>query len=1102
MRFGILGPLAVWDTGGREVAVPEVKVRKLLAVLLVNRGRPVSTDELVEALWDRRLPRDPAAALQNKVWRLRRTIEDAEPGAGDLVVSQPPGYMLRSDACDIDADQFTALATRAHEAVHPGKRVALAGDALALWRGQPLAEFADDGFVQPTLARLHEQHVVAIEDQVEARLELGEHDLLVSELAVLVDRYPTRERLRATQMRALYRAGRQHEALAGYDDLRRLLADEFGIDPGADLTALHQAILEQAPALDAAQAVPPNNLPVPLTDLIGREQAMDEVCELVGQARLVTLTGTGGVGKTRLALATATQLNRQFPDGTWLVELAALDPPDDPDAAMAEVAGLIAATLDIRDHAVAGVPVTGRPVTPATRLAAALRGKRLLLVLDNCEHLVQAVAAVVGVLLQTAPHIRVLATSQEAIGLPGEVSLVVPPLDLPDTSAVQEPAELEQVGSVRLFMARARAALPGFTLDRDNAKAIAVLCNRLDGIPLALELAATRVRSIGVHDVVARLDDRFRLLNSGNRSPVPRQQTLRAMIDWSWDLLPGPERAVLRRIAVHADGCTLKAVESVCAGPDVPVEEVANHLGRLVDRSLVMMIEDAGGSRYRLLESVAAYCLERLQEAGERDEVRRRHNRYYADLVAPATALLRGHPQREWLRRLDAESSNLRTALDGAVQDGDAELALRLVNSAVWYWFLRGRLGEARRALDLALGLDGGPEQARATATAWQVGVALLTGDYPAPLEHHCRALRAAERIADPAERARSLWFLGFALSGAGELAASEELIERVLTSFRDLGDDWGVAAALSTRAIQRLIRGDLAGLQRDGERGEALFRRLGDQWGRLQTLAPLGALAEIVGDYDKANRLYQDGLRMAEEMGLWLEAGEQLTGLGNIAMLSGDHAAARQYHEKALRLSVEHSNRTGEIHATIGLGLAARREGRLDAAEAYLRQVFDWHRQDESEPGSSLILAELGFVAEQRGDVDSALDLHLRGFRAATSSGDPRAVALSLEGLAGAKTLTGQHELAAHLLGAAAEAREKAGAALPAGEAGDVERISARCREALGEDACRAALERGRRMTFAEVAALVAADHPAIALVAADHVAGHPAADPTVTTG
>ncbi len=1088
MRFGVLGPLAVWTTDGRPVAVPGLKVRALLADLLIHEGRPVPADRLVDDLWGEDLPGNPAGALSAKVSQLRRALEDAEPGARKLVVSPPPGYVLRVDADAVDARRFLSLTAEAGRTGDPRARAALLADALALWRGPALADFTDEPFAQAMITHLHEQRLTAHEDHAEARLALGEHTRLAAELGDLLARHPLRERLRAAHMLALYRSGRQTEALHGYEELRAHLADELGLDPGAELIALHRAILARDPALDppAVPASPParpaTNLPAPLTGLVGRDDAIAEIDALLRADRLVTLTGPGGVGKTRLAVETAWRLTDAFPDGVWLVELAALDRAGVPTTD--SLVDAVATVLDIHDSAGPGEPVD--------RLVGALRPRRLLLVLDNCEHLVEPVAELAELLLRAVPGLRVLATSQEPLALTGEVVWNVPPLETPDADADLD--ALERTGSVRLFVTRARATTRGFTLDADTAPAVATLCRRLDGIPLALELAATRVRALGVHGLVDRLDDRFRLLATGHRGAPPRQRTLHAMIGWSWDLLTGPERLALRRLAVHAGGCTLSAAEAVCGADDLPAADVLDLLARLVDRSLVTVTHTADGPRYRLLESVAAYCVERVHEAGEFEPLRRRHRRYYTELAEEAERHLYGHDQRRWLRRLDAEAANLRAALDGAVADRDPEGGLRLVNAMTWYWFLRGRLAEAGRSSASVLAITTGTAGAtanmpgvtagvpgvaripalRARALAWQAGFAFLHGDVA-----DRAAMRLYEDIDDPGERARAQWFLAFTGMGAGGPAAGEKPLDEALAAFGALGDRWGTAAALVTRAKHAHIRGETAALERDSERAAELFGEIGDRWGQLQATEWLGGLAEMTGDYERADRLHRDGVHMAEELGLWPEVAVRLAWVGWIALQRGDHTGARESGVRAARLASEQGHQVGQIFAETVLAYAARRAGGLDLAETHLRNILEWTPKREDGETDHLvhlpmILVELGFVFEERGDAATARAMHLESFAVARELDAFRDVIRAMEGLAGALSLAGEHGHAARLLGAAASARLATAMPPAPAERGDIDRITARAREALGGDDFASCFEHGGDLTPEEARSLV----------------------------
>ncbi|MBW4716027.1 BTAD domain-containing putative transcriptional regulator [Saccharothrix obliqua] len=985
MRFGVLGPLAVWAADGSPVRVPEAKVRALLAHLLVAEGRVVPVDRLERSLWGDRPPGGAANTLQTKVSALRRVL------GRDAVRWEPPGYALAVDADTLDLLRFRAL-------VAAGDRAA----ALALWRGEPLAEFAGEPFAVDFARRVAEERLVAVEDLAQARLAVGQPVSLADEVA----RHPLRERLRGLHMRALYQAGRQVEALASYAELRRALAEEQGLEPGPELVAVHRALLGH----EAAR--PRTNLPAPVTELVGRADAVRAVAARLGTSRLVTLTGPGGVGKTRLAVETARALVGTARDGAWLVELAGLDRAEPAGDAVERVAAAVAEVLGLREDAPGGFG-PGGAARLADRVVAATRGRDVLLVLDNCERLVEPVARLVSELLRAAPDLRVLATSQEPLGLAAEAVWAVPPLAEGD--------------AVRLFAARASAAAPGFAVTPANEAAVTAICRRLDGLPLALELAATRVRALGVATLLDRLDDRFRLLAGGHRDAPARQRTLRAMIDWSWDLLSTAEQTVLRRLSVTAEGCDLAAAEAVCAGGGVRAEDVADLLTGLVNRSLVVAPDHGGRARYRLLESVADYGRDRLREAGEEDAVRARHATHYRSLAERADPELRGPDQLTWLDRLDADTANLRAALD--VDPGAA-------THLAWYWFLRGRVHEALRHLT-------GP---------WRAGFAVLAGG----------SAEAVAPDADAVEDPRAAWFLGYVLATVGDMATAERFTDRAHAGFRARGDDWGVAAALSDRATYAMHRGEFDVARDAAERSGEVFAALGDRWGLLQSTFAMGTLAQITGDYARAEQVHRRGLRMAEELRSWPEVSYSLSWLGRVALLTGDYARARAHHERARLIAADRGFTPGEAYAETGLALGARRSGDLDEADRLLRRVQEWHRRVGFEASGSLILAERGFVAELRGDADAARKLHEEGLELAGRTGDPRAVALAQEGLAGAHALAGDHEEAARMLGRAAANRLSVGRPLPPSQRQDVDRATAAARAALGEERFAAAYREG----------------------------------------
>lgn len=1079
----MLGPLAVWTSGGAPVRVPGAKVRTLLCVLLTREGDPVSAERLMEDLWGGRAPNDATGSLQAMISRLRRVLADAEPGGRDLVERGPAGYRLVAENADLDTSRAEVLLNRARTLELPSARAEALREALGLWRGQAYAEVAEEAFARATAAQWEERRLTAVEDLAETRLALGEHRILVGELGDLVDRHPRRERMRGAYMLALYRSGRQSEALESFEQLRVRLAEELGLDPGPELTALHHSLLARDPDLSPPTEasyglVSGTNLPAPLTDgedggLVGRGEQISQVRALLAENRLVTLLGPGGVGKTRLAIEVARGLRADFPDGVWIVELGDLgtDPASAVDAeAVAEV---LATTLGVREGFSGRLGRESDRRGSVQRLGEALAGQRTLLLLDTCEHLSAPVAELADRLLATAGQVHALATSREPLGVVEELVRPVPPLALPEdiTSAEDSPA-------VQLFLDRAGRSGPGFSLDEGNRAAVVAVCRRLDGIPLAIELAATQVRSLSATELARRLDDRFRVLVRGRRTAPPRQRTLRAVIDWSWDLLPQDERLVLRRAAVSRGGWALEAAEHICSGSGLAAEDVWDPLTRLVDRSLVVMDApragepgDEAGPRYRLLESVAAYALERLAEAGEEEQFRCAHARYYTELAETAESGLRGQRQRQWLETLDTESANHRSALEWATAEDRPEPALRTTAALGRYWLMRGRTREAREHLTAALAAAD-----RCIATGIQVPAPLrlraltrLTAigfldrvPGAAPEQGLQELLQAYAELDDPVQEAHARLQCAQAMLGSGDVAVIEELSATALSVFRENGDRWGIAAALAVQAEVALVGGNLERARTDAETARTLFAEFGDRHGDLISAATLGTLAEIHGDHTAARQLNEEALRVAEELGLWVAVSERLASLGRLHLLDQDFDAAADLHHEALRIARERAHGSGAAFAETGLALADRRRGELDAAEQRMERLLASNTSAGYLPGVALALAELGFVAELRADADSAHALHTEGLAVARRTGDRRAVALAVEGLAGVSALTGDHRHAAERLGQAEALREAGGAPLPPAERGDVDRITAQVREVLPAEEFAAAHARG----------------------------------------
>ena len=799
MEYRILGPLEVfWE--GSQVQLGGPRHRKLLAVLLLNAGGVVSAERLISALWGEEPPASAAAMLHVRVSEVRSALRRGGADAGAGIATLHGGYRLEIGADDLDSRRFERLVSDGHQALgqsHYATADANLRAALALWRGSPLADIADELFAQSEIARLEALRLQALEDRLEADLALGRHGDAVAELEALVAEHPLRERFWRQLMLAQYRAGRQGDALQTYQWVRALLVDRLGVEPGGELRQLHAAILAQDHALELSvpqPAEPPNNLPRQLTTFIGREWDLAEIRELLHRVRLVTLVGAGGAGKSRLALEAARNSLAEFPGGTWLVELASLVQPG-------LVVQAVAGVLGVREH----------PERPLADLVAQhLEAVEALLVLDNCEHLLDDVAALATRLLRSCARLSILATSRERLGVTGELLRPVSGLAVPRPGANQA-SEVGYADASRLLIERAAAIRPGFRLDQGTARAVAQICRQLDGLPLALELAAARVNALDVDEIAARLHDRFRLLDRGERTALPRHRTLRAVVDWSYELLSATERRLFDGAAVFVGGFSLEAAEAVCAAPDDDAADtVPSLIARLVDKSLITREHATSTSgRYRLLETLRMYGLERLRERGEAASVSDRHADYFLTLAEVAGEALRGPEQATWVSRVETEHGNFRAALQWSLDRGAADRAARLAGSLYPLWDLHGHYSEGRGWLARVLAAgDQLPAGVRARALLGSATLAVIQGD----LEHAAAACEEAaalcQQAGDPAGLAHALQYLGLGSIFADDLDNATTLLEESLSSARIAGDGWLEAWALVFLAAVALARG------------------------------------------------------------------------------------------------------------------------------------------------------------------------------------------------------------------------------------------------------------------------------------------------------
>jgi predicted ATPase/DNA-binding SARP family transcriptional activator len=965
-----------------------------------------------------------------------------------------PGYRFTVDPQLIDAVRFERLAADADRAAarQPARALELLAEALGLWRGPALAEFADRSWAQLEAARLEELRLSAVELRGEVRLSVGDLGNLVGELEALVAVHPLRERLRGQLMLALSRSGRQADALRVYRETRALLAEELGVDPSPQLQRLHQAILAHEAPVEAGRRRPPHNLPERLTSFVGRDMELREVGKLLEVHRLVTVTGPGGAGKTSLVVEVARQVAVSWPDGVWLVELAAVRDPE-------LVPDVVIATLGLGEEP--AEPGRPRPA-PLDRLVEFTRDKTLLLLLDNCEHLADACAALTDRLLRTAAGVTVLAASREVLGVAGEARWPIPPLATPTPEETGgAPDTLARWDAVRLFVERAALADPGFRLDADSGPAVAQVCRRLDGMPLAIELAAARMRALSAGELVDRLGDRFALLTNNVRTAEPRQRTVRATIEWSFQLLEDADRRLFRRLAIFAGSFTVAAAEAVCGGDGLPSEDVLDGLFRLADRSLLVA---AGGrpARFRLLETLRAYGQERLAEAAEVDLVAGRHTDWFLDLAERAA---RHRSNLRWIRLLDADYDNLRAALDRAVAHDDRPTALRLGGALGWYWFMFHH-AEGRHRLAAVLGMAAdqtpGPQLALALQAAAMVE-ALLTPSGLA-VDAARRSLELFERFGDRRAAATSRLWLGFAEYQLGQPAAAR-IADEAEAAFVDADDAWGQAAAGLLRFVADADQRGPTRAESAGRRVLERFRALDDHWGITMTLFGLGEVDTARGDLGGATRHFEEALAAARDGGPTWIVGASLVYLGSLAAVHGDDEHATALHAEALDLCRRTGMRRGLAFARNAMGTAARARGDLEHARQLhqealptVREILHW-----SLPHT---LGQLGYAEARLGQLDQAQARLHEAAALLLATPQPASAALVLVGLAWMELGHGRAERATVLLGAATATRDTIGLTPIGAEHIETETALDAARAQLTAETFPAALARGRGLT------------------------------------
>ncbi len=1027
----MLGPFEVRSDDGVLADVPGARLRGLLIALALEPGQVVPKATLVDWIWGEHPPSDAANALQRLASRLRKALP------GGVIEGQTGGYRLTVEPDAVDALRFERLVDQARTEQGP-RRVRLLREALDLWRGAALQDVGleDSEAFDAVLTRLERLRLTAMEDRFDA--ETGAE--LVPELTDVVAAHPLRERLVAALMRALAASGRDSEALLVYERTREALAEALGVDPSPELSALHVALLRGE--LGQREENRKTNVRAELTSFVGRDADVAAVRELVAEHRLTTLIGPGGSGKTRLAKEAARTRIGDLPDGVWLVELAASGV--DSDVVQAALTG-----LGLRES----LHGTAPSAEPVDGLIAAIRDREALLILDNCEHVIEAAARFADRVLGECRRLRILATSREPLGITGEALWQVEPLAVPTDAGL---AEIAASPAVRLL--RDRAGAVRRDLDDQSLPTMARICRALDGMPLAIELAAARLRTMSIDQLANRLDDRFRLLTSGSRTALPRHKTLRAVVDWSWELLTDAERMVLRRLSVFSGGASLEAAEWVCSGDGVEQDQVLELLTSLAEKSLLVADSD-GAPRYRMLTTIKEYSAERLAEAGESEHARQTHVGYFTQLAETAEPYLRRAEQLEWLATLEADHDNLSAALRGAIAAGDGQAAMRLASAAGWYWWLGGRRTEGLELLIAAANLPGEVADDVRAMTYGLVVLYVTSGRG----DEHLGAEWIHKAYQSSLLSKKDHPVLAFAAPLERLLQAPEEAAT-AFESLLDYGDPWVRAMARWQGCKMRTLLGQ-GGPEVEAQLEVALaeFRTLGERFGMSLVLSELASALAMRGEFAGACEYYEQSIAALTEVGAVEDVIEVRTQQALLYWLDGDRDASAA--------AIADAERSAEgvtwTYALVDLALAKAGLARLggDAGEAR-RQIglATTLLGDTAEHATirAAIHDLLGYLAD---DFRESRTHRVAAWQAASEAGAPAVIAKMLVGLADLAARLDQYEQAARLLAASTGIR-----GLPDRSHPDAVRIEGDARSHLGEVRFAEVTQEGAQTSWSEL--------------------------------
>ena len=969
LEVRLLGPFEV-AVGGRPAEVSGSKRHALLALLALRGGRAVAADALIEGLWGAAVPAAPRNAIQHHVSRLRAALGAASiAAAGD-------GYALVG--ATVDALELEDLLAGARDALRIGDAAAaaeLAAGAVGLWRGPALQGLPDTSWVSAEATRLDALRADALEEQFDAGLALGQDAELVSGIRGALADDSFRERLWGQLMLALYRSGRQADALEAFRDARRVLSEQLGIEPGPELQRLQAAILAHDPAIGAHPLVRRRrgNLPAPVTSFVGREATLAEVVQLLREHRLVTLTGPPGVGKSRLGQEAARSIEHEVPDGVWVADLARA-------VRSADVPGVVARAIDSRTRA--------GDRDALARVITCLRDAEALLVIDGCGRVVGEAARLAAAVLAECPGVRVLVTSREVLHLEGEARVTVAPLTVSQAGA----SEIAGSAAVQLFAERARAARRGFELTPEAVSLVAEICRRLDGLPLAIELAAARVNVLGLREILAALDRRFALLGGRERGDSEAVRSLETLVAWSYDLLHADEKALLQQLATFRGGGSLPALRAAAARHELDDATVIHLLGTLTDKSIVAPWFPDGEARYDLLDTVREYVLERLTENGGLHAAQLAHAEYFASLAEQAAAGVRGPDHAEWDRRVEREHDNLWAALVFAHDRPEPHIALRLGAGLGWYFVLGDRVAEGRAFLDLTLAAtpQDAPVRERIALYAHVAFLAMGEFDVAAAVGAGEHALALAATADAPKEKAVAQAALAVALAAAGERERAAAQLAESRDAHESLGDGWGVAACDAISALNALAAADVNAVAKLAPEIASRSAAIGYEPYEVFGILLDAWVAERRDDGDAAAAAYQRALELANSSELATYASFALAGLGASALIADEPRDAEELARQAIATAEAAHAPWFAAHARVQLARSLVAAGDLDAAAAVYETAVEWSERAGHErpremqfaalggsPGVTALL-ELSELAAARGD-DAASGLRTR---------------------------------------------------------------------------------------------------------------------------